>query len=92
MYVPKRMFRIFKSLKPVPLGRWKTDKSIDATLRLIDLANCDSCGTCTVPVKRPTMKVDIKEKFLSIEGDVIDIGCMPVPGSFELHTKMNYNN
>ena len=25
------MFRIFKSLKPVPLGRWNTDKPIDAT-------------------------------------------------------------
>ena len=56
------MFRIFKSLKPVPLGRWNTDKPIDATLRLIDLANCDSCGTCTVPEKRPKI-----EKYLFVE-------------------------
>ena len=46
------MIRFFKSLKPVQLGRWKTDKSVDATLRLIDLANCDSCGTCTIPEKK----------------------------------------
>jgi len=77
------MFRIFKSLKPVPLGRWNTDKPIDATLRLIDLANCDSCGTCTVPEKRPKI-----ERYLFVEGDVIDIGYMPLPGSFELHRKI----
>lgn len=68
------MFRIFKSLKPVPLGRWNTDKPIDATLRLIDLANCDSCGTCAVPEKKPKMKVHIEERYLFVEGDVIDIG------------------
>ena len=57
------MFRIFKSLKPVPLGRWNTDKPVDATLRLIDLANCDSCGTCTVPEKKPTV---VQKKLLGM--------------------------
>lgn len=85
------MFRIFKSLKPVPLGRWNTDKPIDATLRLIDLANCDSCGTCTVPEKKPKMKVHIEERYLFVEGDVIDIGYMPLPGSFELYKKSELN-
>jgi len=59
------MFRFFKSFKPVPLGRWSTDKPIDATLRLIDLANCDSCGacqTCEVPAER--LKIHIEEKYL----------------------------
>ena len=65
------MFRIFKSLKPVPLGRWNTDKTIDATLRLIDLANCDSCGTCGITEPK---EIHIQERYLFVEGDVIDIG------------------
>jgi len=68
------MFRLFKSFKPVPLGRWSTDKPIDITLRIIDLANCDSCGTCGVPVEKATMKINVEEKYLFIEGDVINIG------------------
>ena len=40
----------------------------------IDLANCDSCGTCAVPAEKPTVKVHIEERYLFVEGDVIDIG------------------
>ena len=37
---------MFKHIGKIPLGRWRTNKPVEATLRLIDLANCDSCGTC----------------------------------------------
>ena len=37
--------RIFKKQKPLPLGRWAFN-SFNETQRKIDLANCDSCGTC----------------------------------------------
>tara|TARA_Y100000389_G_scaffold92752_1_gene89511 strand:- start:325 stop:558 length:234 start_codon:yes stop_codon:yes gene_type:complete len=72
------MFRFFKSFKPVPLGRWSTDKPIEATLRIIDLANCDSCGgckTCGAPPEK--LKIHIEEKYLFVEGDVINIGKNP---------------
>ena len=72
------MFRFFKSLKPVPLGRWSTDKPVDATLRILDLANCDSCGACgTREVPTEKLKIHIEEKYLFVEGDVIDIGENP---------------
>ena len=33
---------------PPKLGRWQlTENNSDQQLRKIDLANCDSCGTCT---------------------------------------------
>ena len=38
---------IFKSSKPVPLGRWHISNSnIQRNLK-IDLSNEDHCGTCT---------------------------------------------
>ena len=76
------MFRLLKQCKPVPLGRWNTNKPSQATLRLIDLANCDSCGSCAVPEKKAE-----KAQYLHVEGDVIEIGYMPLLGSFELHRK-----
>ena len=76
------MFRYLKRVNPIRLGRWNTEKTVEETLRLIDLANCDSCGTCTVPKQETTL-----ERFVHVEGDVIDIGYMPLPGSFELHRK-----
>lgn len=80
------MLRIFKKIKPVHLGRWDTAKSNEAILRQIDLANCDSCGTCTVPNQKK-IKVHMRERYLFVEGDVIDLGYIPLPGSFELHRK-----
>lgn len=29
------------------LGRWKTNKPHKEAMRLLDMANCDSCGSCT---------------------------------------------
>ena len=70
-------------MKPLPLGRWRTDKPIDATMRMIDLANCDSCGTCNVPKEKDTLT----SEYIFVEGDEVDLGYMPLPGSFELHRK-----
>lgn len=64
---------MFKQWKPVPLGRWNTNKPSQATLRLIDLANCDSCGTCPLPEKKPNV-----DRYLHVEGDVVDIGDISV--------------
>lgn len=82
------MLRIFKKIKPVHLGRWDTAKSNEAILRQIDLANCDSCGTCAIPKPK---KIHMQERYLFVEGDVIDLGYMPLPGSFELYKKSELN-
>ena len=43
------MFRnIFRKSKNIKLGRWNTNKKSDTINRQIDLANCDSCGTCGI--------------------------------------------
>lgn len=77
------MFRyILKKNKPIRLGRWNTDKQTEATLRLIDLANCDSCGTCTVPKQKNKPK-----RYLYLDGDIVDVSNMP--GSFDLYRKHN---
>jgi len=77
------MFRyILKKKNPIRLGRWDTNKQQEATLRLIDLANCDSCGTCTVPKQTHAPK-----RYLYVDGDIVDIGYMPLPGSFDLYAK-----
>lgn len=81
------MLRLFKRVKPIRLGRWSTAKPNEAILRQIDLANCDACGTCTIPEQKKPIKVHIEERYLFVEGDVIDLGYMPLPGSFELHSK-----
>tara|TARA_Y100000817_G_scaffold312948_1_gene307916 strand:- start:983 stop:1225 length:243 start_codon:yes stop_codon:yes gene_type:complete len=74
------MFRLLKSTKQLPLGRWKTDKSITVKMRLADLANYDSCGTCGIPnYDAPP------EKYLSVGDDVVDLGYNPLPGSFDLY-------
>ena len=76
------MFRLLKVIKPVALGRWKTDKPLDATLRLIDLANCDSCGTCTIPEQTPE-----EPTYLLVEDSVVNNSYIPLPGSFDLYYK-----
>lgn len=40
-----------KKLKNTKLGRWKPTKNNSfEQMRKIDLANCDSCGTCATKV------------------------------------------
>jgi hypothetical protein len=76
------MIRLFgrKPQKMLPLGRWQTDKAITDSMRLADLANHDSCGTCGIPEYNPP-----KDKYLTVGDDVIDIGI--VPYSFHLYIK-----
>ena len=76
------MFRLLgrKPQKMLPLGRWQTDKAITDSMRLADLANYDSCGTCGIPdYENP------KGKFLTVDDDVIDAGIAPY--SFDLYIK-----
>tara|TARA_B100001175_G_C19321174_1_gene547820 strand:+ start:85 stop:357 length:273 start_codon:yes stop_codon:yes gene_type:complete len=87
--------KLFKKQKPTQLGRWAFN-SITETQRKIDLANCDSCGSCGQ--KEYTKKTVIKvpetklfknknnDKFLLCGDDIIDFGIYP--GSFTLH-KLN---
>jgi len=45
-FIKNITFSSYPSLKPTPLGRWKTDyKSINID-RKIELANEDHCGVC----------------------------------------------
>ena len=48
------------------------------SMRMADLANYDSCGTCGMPEK---------DTWIALEDDVIDVGYMPVPGSFDVYKK-----
>ncbi len=77
----RNMFRFFTKGKKVPLGRWNTDKPITVSMRLADLANYDSCGTCGIPRK----KKSVPETFVAVADDVIDIGYNPLPGSFDIY-------
>lgn len=76
------MFRLLgkKSQKALPLGRWKTDKTIKTSMRLADLANYDSCGTCGLP-DYPE-KVDNSGKYVAVADDVVYVGYTPY--SFDL--------
>ena len=69
MYFKSNMLkRILFKPKPIRLGRWKMEQSNKALLRKIDLANCDSCGTCNV--------TDVKKKcnkYIRIEDDIVII-------------------
>jgi len=58
----RRLFRL-KSFTPPKLGRWQlTENNSMQQLRKIDLANCDSCGTCTPP---PSYNVqDAEDAFI----------------------------
>lgn len=38
-----------KRFKTVKLGRWDIKKSNTEKMKLVDFANCDSCGTCNLP-------------------------------------------
>ena len=52
-------------------------------MRLADLANYDSCGTCGIPNYNSP-----PEKYVSVADDVIDIGfTQTLPGVYEVHSK-----
>lgn len=76
------MFRnIFKkSNKQLLLGRWKTNNNLIDINRKIDLANCDSCGTCNVPDYKQSV-----EKMIVVDDDIVDIN-IPLQ-SFSLNGK-----
>ena len=60
------MFRnILSKSKHIKLGRWNTHKKNDAIIRQIDLANCDSCGTCGIQdySNNENKKINIKIKL-----------------------------
>lgn len=76
------MFRLLgrKPQKALQLGRWKTDKSTTVSMRLADLANYDSCGTCGLPDY--SEKVEESEEYIAVADDVIYIAYTPY--SFDL--------
>lgn len=60
------MLRYLKIIKPVKLGRWKTNQPHADRFKIVDFANCDSCGTCRV------LEHQEKEHFFyCIDGDLI---------------------
>jgi hypothetical protein len=78
--------RILKSNKQLLLGRWRVDENLIDINRKIDLANCDSCGTCSVPEYKQNnlIKTYDKNEFL-YDDNINDFGIYP--GSFTLHKK-----
>ena len=47
MSIIRKLFK-WKKIPVTKLGRWKiTDNNSFEQVRKIDLANCDSCGTCS---------------------------------------------
>ena len=73
-----------KTQKALPLGRWQTGVTINEIDRKADLANCDSCGTCGVPEHKT------KTSTFMVGDDVIDVGDLITIGSFDLHSKLEY--
>lgn len=70
--------RLFIKQKPVKLGRWAHNK-FDDIVKKVDLANCDSCGTCgkstkikiKVNEKKLINSKNIKNEFLICNDDII---------------------
>ena len=69
----------FKPHKALPLGRWTTQTTANEIERRADLANCDSCGTCSVPENRE------KTSTFMIQDDIVDIGDLVYVGSYHLN-------
>ena len=61
--------RFFTKSKPIKLGRWAVDESQRLKNVKIDLANCDSWGTCgtTTKVKKNKLKVSDKEVLMAAQ-------------------------
>ena len=74
------MFKTFlKKQKPVKLGRWG-HHNFNEIVKKIDMANCDSCGSCG---EKNGIKIKVNEKkllnqknmkkFIIINDDIINI-------------------
>ena len=74
----RQLFKL-KSQKPLPLGRWTTQTTANEMERRADLANCDSCGTCSVPENHGH-----KTSTFVVQDDIIDVGDLIYVGSFHL--------
>lgn len=95
MYIYKiiryKMLRFLRktSNKKIPLGRWSTDKGPKEMMRIADLANYDSCGTCGLPDIQPDIAVEVskvQEKYVSLEDDLIYMeDYLYAPGSFHIY-------
>ena len=80
--------RILKRNKPLLLGRWRVDENLIDVNRKIDLANCDSCGTCSVPEYKQNNLIKTygkNDKELLYDDNINDLGIYP--GTFTLHKK-----
>ena len=75
--------RILKRNKPLLLGRWRVDENLIDINRKIDLANCDSCGTCSVPEYKQNKIEKNIDKYTLHHDNIVDIGIHP--GSFTLY-------
>lgn len=83
MILFKMLRRFFTKNKPNKLGRWQiSDAAVQH--RKVDLANCDSCGTCTIP--EPIDDMTEEELYMHVE-----LGVIPI-GSFDLNSKPNQLN
>ena len=65
----RKLLRL-KKMNPPPLGRWKLSENNSLEqLRKIDLANCDSCGTC---ITQDTKKeIIIEDEFIEYNIHII---------------------
>lgn len=81
LIIQKMLRQLFnlKPQKPLPLGRWTTQTTMNEMERRADLANCDSCGTCSVPENY----IQKTSKFV-VQDDIIDVGDLICVGSFHL--------
>jgi hypothetical protein len=75
------MFKnLFKSSKPIVLGRWSVDTATANTRAA--LANCDNCGTCT-PYQSPPRSPK-QPSMLVVGDDVIDLRGAMLAGAYYL--------
>ena len=88
MFNKSKMFRnILRKSKNIKLGRWNTNKENDTINRQIDLANCDSCGTCGL-TDYSKKKVKIKLPLTSLRSFSSNIYQSQSLSSFqEINTK-----
>jgi len=83
---------LFKPVKQNMLGRWSVDVPDTTINRKIDLANCDSCGSCGtgLDVVRKRSFVVKSDPFKHMEDNVtcmsVEMGFIPI-GSFSVHSK-----
>lgn len=78
------MFKnLFKSTKPIVLGRWSVDTATANTRAA--LANCDNCGTCTPYSKPPLIpRPPVQPSMLVVGDDIIDLRGAMLSGTMYL--------